>query len=377
MALYNTAARHDARFWFWSLVSHQHRGFRHLPLRTGYSPLSRRQLDELYSGRFPTDHPSEVIKIPSSSSDYLRMHEAFDDRNSSVRVLFNPQLSTVSVLKATAVQQTLIAQVFKSLLTQLPLPNFDAVGCCEMAGSQTMVNFLPLEPNMQLLYTENKSSSPVPVLTLQVGFSQAYDELLLETRRNIEETTKVQATILINVKETPSYENPLRDTARKATYRNRDTGENESIETLIERLQLTSQEGKLRCEIHREIPDDVQSPLRFRGVQWVGRLRMELEIWVRDSKTGKATRRVDPIVIYGDGTQEDAELDLRLDEFIPSGDAQYKRNLRLDWKKWQNQLEYARKTMVISRARNAIFVKGKRPKSREKSPFEAPKGGNK
>ncbi|KAK2809074.1 hypothetical protein FQN50_004127 [Emmonsiellopsis sp. PD_5] len=339
----------------------------------------RHQLDELYSGRFPTDHPSEVIKIPSSISDYLRMHEAFEDRNSSVRVLFNPQLSTVSILKATAVQQTLIAKVYKSLLTQLPAPNFDALGCCEMEGSQAMVNFLPLEATMQLLYTETESSDPVPVLTLQVGFSEAYDELLLETRRTIEETTDVQATILINVKETPSYENPFRDTAKKATYRNRDTGENESIGTIIERLRLTPQEGELRLEIRREIPDDVQSPLLFRGVQWAGRLRMELEIWVRDSETGKATRRVDPIVIYGEGAQEDSKLDLRLAEFVPSDDVQYRRNLRLDWKKWQNHFEYARKKMVISRVKKAVenlFVRGTRPKSREKSTSEAPRSGN-
>jgi hypothetical protein len=84
--------RHDARFWFWTSVSgHQDRDFQHLPLRTGQtvpetcsdaSPLSRRQLDELYSGKFPTDHPSEVIKIPLSIDDYHRIHEAFDARNS-------------------------------------------------------------------------------------------------------------------------------------------------------------------------------------------------------------------------------------------------------------------------------------------------------
>jgi hypothetical protein len=196
---------------------------------------------------------------------------------------------------STPVHQTLISKVSKSLLAQLPFPNFDAVGSCEVMGSQTKLNLFPLEPDMQLLYQESESSRSVPVLTLQVSFSQTYDDLLLVTRRTIEETRKVQATILINVKESPSYDNPLRGTT-KATYRNRDTGKNESIGTIVERMQLRAQDDELRSEIRREIPDDLQSPLRFRGVRWVGRLHMELEIWARDSETGKATRRVDPIV---------------------------------------------------------------------------------
>jgi murein L,D-transpeptidase YafK len=84
-------------------------------------------------------------------------------------------------------------------------------------------------------------------------------------------------------------------------------------------------------------------------------------------------------VIYGEGAQEDAKLDFRLDEFVPSGNAQYRRNLRLDWKQWWNQLEHAREGLVISRARKAVekFAKRKQPKSRKKSSSGGSKGSNK
>jgi hypothetical protein len=129
--------------------------------------------------------------------------------------------------------------------------------------------------------------------------------LELSTRRTLDECKSVQTAILISIKESPSYKNPLSPLA-DATYKIplRKETRRENMDTVIRRLKHAAKDINPRSEILRYDQNDKRSPLLFHGVLWVGRMYAELEIWTRDSSTGKAIRRQDPIVSTTVGNQK-------------------------------------------------------------------------
>ncbi|WEW56471.1 hypothetical protein PRK78_001915 [Emydomyces testavorans] len=193
-------------------------------------------------------------------------------------------------------------------------------------------------PDLHLVYTDkNLGSTVVPILAVQVGFTEPAESLQESMTRILEnpDTPHVKVGITVDIKEVPWYENPL----RKA----------ENACVAIEKGSLY-QPGS---DFEEKPGEEGGSLWRF-GMHWVGNLTASARVWKKDPKSGKAVAG-EPIRFYGTNAEENPKLELNLSEFVPSDDEMYKRPFVFECTLWREGLIFARQ--ILARERYAAAVK--------------------
>ena len=122
-----------------------------------------------------------------------------------------------------------------------------------------------------------------PIFALEVGFSQSSKSL--EGRVwDLLRDTAVKVCIVVDIRETPSYNNPL-------TYGTEEV-RNDNVEKYsLERLRITP-----RRSLHLLDDNNPFSPILIHGVQWAGELTGAVQVFGKDPKTGKAVEKTKKMV---------------------------------------------------------------------------------
>src|SRR5204862_147976 len=122
-------------------------------------------------------------------------------------------------------------------------------------------------------------SVPRIIFITEVGFREKYEDLKRSMALWLEGNPDVKMAFLIKFKETPQYRSPI-DPAKLP-------------EAVLKDVSLPIYE--IRPEIEEGV-DKQRGFLLIHGMKFAGRLSGFLEIWGRDSGTGKAARQGNPIV---------------------------------------------------------------------------------
>lgn len=196
---------------------------------------------------------------------------------------FNANVSTASIYrKNTAIHQSIIGSSISrlgSLLSSIS-PNFDFI-----PGSRLLSNLSTPDPqlasrlsipDLQITYTDEAAKLLCePIFVLEVGFSQSSKDLEESVRNILEELPLVKAAILVDIKESPRYQNPLRKTENAG----------------IIRRAIQTDPTSLRENLYVEEPTGKYGPLWRFGIRWLGELNATAQVWTKDSKNKKVVAR--------------------------------------------------------------------------------------
>ncbi|KAM5476093.1 hypothetical protein MauCBS54593_000776 [Microsporum audouinii] len=315
--------------------------------------LSEHQLDELLRGTFPSDYPFEVIPLNSSTPEAFRIYKAFENHK-RVRVTTDRAFSTAIIRNSpTPLHQWMLASVSHSLQSQIP--GYIHILLDSLLNTLTYMVQSEIIPDLQVLHQKQGITENFPILVAEVGFTQQYESLKYATCRAIDETQSVNVSLMINLKETPAFRTPLLRPS-SGIHQHSVTKENVDKNAILAWLQ--SPEGE---NPHPENPSDPESPLFFLGARWVGRIEGTLEVWIRNPETGKAARKLKPVLFYGskaildkdtpriDARSENVDVGLNLSDIIPSADDGLEKPFHIDWADWRESINRARTSLVRSR----------------------------
>ncbi|WEW56949.1 hypothetical protein PRK78_002408 [Emydomyces testavorans] len=197
-----------------------------------------------------------------------------------------------------------------------------------------------------------------PLFAVQVGFSQASDNLETKVKDLVQKTT-VRVALMIDIKEKPMYKNPFRKQKNIDLYRSERNSQPAGFETLLHR----SCEG---CPLF--------SPVFMYGLQWTGEFSASVQVFAKDLTTGKPVNKTERISFFGppkpqkeerrrkEGErseqkliyEESPNLNTKLSDFVPLSDEIYKQDLILKWNVLRRHLGLARKQLARERYLAAI-----------------------
>lgn len=192
------------------------------------SILDKDQLAELFAGRFPSNFSGEEICIRTTRYEFDKIFKAFCETSPesaipligflsicmlisntltrtkrSVRVEFHKNISMTAVRqKQTEAHECITGEVSSRLRRLLPNDRFIVLGNTGLgAGLST--------PDIQLIYQQKEPKyDNLPVLAIEVGFSQHTEDLKQKAKALVRKSA-VNIAIMIDIKETPKYKNPL------------------------------------------------------------------------------------------------------------------------------------------------------------------------
>ncbi|KAM5494515.1 hypothetical protein McanMca71_000558 [Microsporum canis] len=317
------------------------------------SMLSEHQLGELLRGIFPSNYPSEVVHLSSFTPEAFRIYKAFENHK-RVRVTTDRAFSMTTIRNSpTPLHQWVLSSISHSLQSQIPR-DVRILSDSLLEIPENMMEDIII-PDLQVLHKKQGTTGDFPVLVVEVGFSQQYESLKYATCRAIDETQSVNVSLMINLKETPAFRTPLLCPS-SGVYRHPVTKKNVDKNAIL--AWLNSSEGG---NPPPENPSDPESPLLFLGARWVGRIEGSLEVWIRDTKTGKAVRKLKPVLFYGskatldkdtpriDARSANVDVGLKLSDIIPSADDGLEKPFHIDWADWRESINRARTSLVRSR----------------------------
>jgi len=133
-------------------------------------------------------------------------------------------------------------------------------------------------PDLAIVWN-NGSFEYEPKFILEVGFTETYNELVKDARLWLEDHSDVSAVIVVKLDETPSFQCPSNSM---------EDAEIEAIGFPVA-CAILSRNFKLQGS---------NGPVRYRGLQWTGRLTAFLEVWRRHPVSGLAARSGNRVVGY-------------------------------------------------------------------------------
>ncbi|EZF28864.1 hypothetical protein H101_07446 [Trichophyton interdigitale H6] len=259
--------------------------------------LSQEQRDQLFRGIFPADYSGEVISIKTSRAEYSRLFEAFEKSTNKFVFLFLLSLCTDAYCEIYRRSQSAILKFDKTFhTTSIQLRQVSIHNCVISNVSAQLRKLMPLDPkrfsfmedteiddalpgpDLQMVWLSN--IGVIPVLAMEVGFSQPSLDLEM-TIRNLLQKTSVKVGILVDIKESPSYKNPLR--------------KEQNIEICKAAMQASTDKPELLIDQYcagREL----FSPVVLYGIQWVGELTAAVQVFGKDSVTGDVVARTPRVV---------------------------------------------------------------------------------
>ncbi|PGG95221.1 hypothetical protein AJ79_10179 [Helicocarpus griseus UAMH5409] len=300
--------------------------------------INKAQRDALSAGEFPPDVSGEAIHLTTSLAELHDLKRAFDENERekapTVNLHFNAKFSRTSIYrKNTPVHSTIAGSLAYQLRSRLSLSNnFDFV------GDTAISNSLPI-PDLFVSYTDWKAGVVYrPILALKVGFSESRESLESCVKALLTEVPDVGVVVLVDIKETPNYKNPL----LKAVY------------SKISR-DLLQQDPKLllKQDVYLEDSSDKNSSLFRFGLRWVGRLRGSAQVWKRDPKSNKPISE-EQVTFLGPNAEENPRLKLKLSDFVPSDIDKLKDDYAFDCSEWAMRLERAR--WFLARNRSGVAI---------------------
>ena len=110
---------------------------------------------------------------------------------------------------------------------------------------------------------------------VEIGFAETYEELIDDAKLWIEGNRDIRTLILIKVEENPQYRSPTSNL------------ENNEVKD----LGLTDHKDIDTSMVIPKDPTDSCGPLQINDLVWVGKTRVFLEIWKRDTASGEARQQ--------------------------------------------------------------------------------------
>ncbi|KDB20272.1 hypothetical protein H109_07776 [Trichophyton interdigitale MR816] len=311
--------------------------------------LSQEQRDQLFRGIFPADYSGEVISIKTSRAEYSRLFEAFEKstnkRSQSAILKFDKTFHTTSIqLRQVSIHNCVISNVSAQLRKLMPLDpkRFSFMEDTEIDDA------LP-GPDLQMVWLSN--IGVIPVLAMEVGFSQPSLDLEM-TIRNLLQKTSVKVGILVDIKESPSYKNPLR--------------KEQNIEICKAAMQASTDKPELLIDQYcagREL----FSPVVLYGIQWVGELTAAVQVFGKDSVTGDVVARTPRVTFFGHpkpakGIKQSGaplyeaypSLNTKFSDCVDSDDEAYNVDLALTWDDIRDDLYIAKRMLARKRCFAAV-----------------------
>lgn len=186
----------------------------------------------------------------------------------TVNIYFDAKLSRTSVYwKNTPIHQSIVGRLSYQLRRRLSSPaHFD------FAVNTAISSNLPI-PDLHAAYTDREAGVIYrPIFAVEVGFSELRESLENCVKDLLTKMPHVKAAVMVDIKETPNYKNPL----RKPTSSKIGHG-------------LLQQDPRYLLEEDACLEDssDKDSPLFRFGLHWVGRMRGSAQVWTRDAESQK------------------------------------------------------------------------------------------
>ncbi|EFR03971.1 hypothetical protein MGYG_06973 [Nannizzia gypsea CBS 118893] len=228
------------------------------------------QREQIFNGIFPAHFSGEEISLRTTRKEFHDIFKAFkasaDKRSRTAIVQFNEAFhSTIIRHSLVSVHECLINSI-SNQLQNLALPaEFSFYGDTNISDEIS-------NSDLQMVRDSNDSGVD-PVLAVEVGFSQPSADLEMKIKDLIKKTT-VKVAILVDIKETPNYKNPLRIKANKEIYYSEQNSHPGNPGLLIRQY----------CEGR-----EPYSPVFLYGVRWTGEFTAAVQVF------GKGTSTDEPI----------------------------------------------------------------------------------
>ncbi|PGH19831.1 hypothetical protein AJ80_03748 [Polytolypa hystricis UAMH7299] len=149
----------------------------------------------------------------------------------------------------------------------------------------------------------------------------------------------VKAAVMVDIKETPNYKNPLHKPANSKIGHD-----------------LLQQDPTFLLEedaSYLEDSSDENSPLFRFGLRWVGRMRGSAQVWTRDAASQKPIPG-EQVIFLSPNAQANPRLGLKLSDFVPSDAEEFKEAFAFDCSEWAMGLNHARWGLARNRSEVAI-----------------------
>ncbi|KAK2738284.1 hypothetical protein FQN55_000585 [Onygenales sp. PD_40] len=301
--------------------------------------MNQAQRDAVFAGEFPADLSGEAIRLKTRLPEFHNLRDAFRYNQSKtapvVNVYFNAKFSQTSIhRKNSPVHQIILTEALAQLKNRLRSP-----GRFGFISGSSIETHLPV-PDFYIGYRDKgPGREPRPIFALEVGFSEPRASLekcvkdLLTTK-----TRYVNAAVLVDVKETPSYQNPLPKPVNQK---------------FCDDILQKDPEALLAEETYLEDPSDMQSPLFRFGVRWVGRMRGSAQVWTRDPESQKPIPG-EQVIFFGPDAQPNPRLRLKLSDFVPSDAEEFKEEFAFDCTDWADGIDFARWELARQRSKVAV-----------------------
>ncbi|EFE32630.1 uncharacterized protein ARB_00455 [Trichophyton benhamiae CBS 112371] len=323
--------------------------------------LSQEQRDQLFRGIFPADYSGEVISIKTSRAEYSRLFEAFEKSTNKFVFLFLLSLCADAYGEIYRRSQSAVLKFDKTFhTTSIQLRQVSIHECVISNVSAQLRNLMPLrpkrfsfmknteidddlpDPDLQMVWRSNMGV--IPVLAMEVGFSQPSLDLEMTIRKLLQKAS-VKVGILVDIKESPSYKNPLRN--------------EQNIEICKAAMQASTDKPELLIEQYcagREL----FSPVVLYGIQWVGELTAAVQVFGKDSVTGEVVARTPRVPAKGikqSGApiyEAYPSLNTKFSDCVDSDDEAYNVDLALTWDDVRDDLDIAKRMLARKRCSAAV-----------------------
>ncbi|PGH04558.1 hypothetical protein GX51_03389 [Blastomyces parvus] len=318
--------------------------------------LSHDQREQLFSGQFPTNFSGELITMRTTRAEYDELWDAFSQTPAkmkrSVSLDFNEELSTTAVRqRETPIHQSVIGQISHQVRNLLApdRAHFNLWGNTKIAMKLS-------DPDLQLLW--KTGSGRLRVFAVAVAFSQKNEDAEARIKALLRDTT-IRAALMIDVKEEPSYNNPLLVEDNIKLYK-------ENMKRYMSKQKTPLDEFEILADRYAQGRPPF-SPIFVHGLLWTGELTAAVQVFAKDPTAGEPVQKTDRITFFGNPRptrnvrksekawepklryEEYPSLNLKLSDFVPLSDDIYRRELTLDWDALRTDLADARLQLAWER----------------------------
>ncbi|EFR04587.1 hypothetical protein MGYG_07593 [Nannizzia gypsea CBS 118893] len=209
-------------------------------------------------------------------------------------------------------------------------------------------------PDLQMVWHSEAEFTPVPAM--EVGFSQPSLDLEMKVKELLQKTS-IKIGILVDIKESPSYKNPLR--------------KEQNIEICKAAMQASTEKPE-RLTYQYCAGREWFSPVVLYDIQWVGELTAAVQVFGKDPVTGKVVTRTPRVTFFrppkpAKGIKESGapiydaypRLNTKFSDCVDSGDEAYNVDLALEWDDLRYDL-YMAKCLLAQRRWSAAVSKLKK-----------------
>ncbi|KAI9769399.1 MAG: hypothetical protein M1840_004101 [Geoglossum simile] len=180
---------------------------------------------------------------------------------------------------------------------------------------------------------------------LEVGFAEAYEDLVQDARMWLDGKPEVCVVVLANFEESPNYRCPVRDL---------DDEDFEQLE-FPKGLDVRAQNFNLEGEY---------GPVTYKGLVWVGRISTAyMEVWKRDPVTKLATQSEDRINLYS--FADLPQLGFQLSDFLDIA-PEDERTIFFRWDDYRIFIKDQIKHLAVFRCQEMLRDRAKRTGIRDR-----------